>query len=82
MTGRGEQFHLLFGARQQPWCRLGPDDGGWVTIERDDDRHGAERVGTLTDVVDHGLVPEVYPVVGTDRDDGAATRAMAARRDR
>ena len=71
-AGRGEQLHLLFGARQQPRRRLGPDHGGRVAIERDHHRHGAERLGPLTDVVDDGLVPEVYPVVGTDGDHGAA----------
>ena len=44
---RGEQLHLLFGAREQPWCRLGPDDRGGMSIERDHDRHGAERVAPV-----------------------------------
>ena len=70
----GEQFHLLVGARQQSRGRLRADDGCRMPIEGDDRRHRTERFSTLTNVIDHGLVAEMDAVVGTDRDDGAATR--------
>ena len=64
----GQELELLLEARQLLGRRLGPHDGGGVTVERH--HHGREPRGRgpVAQVAQQGAVAEVDPVVGADGD--------------
>ena len=68
-AGLLEQFELLRQVRQQPRRRFRAYDRRRVAVEGEHDRLRAELRCVPADVGDHGLVPEMDAVVGTDGDD-------------
>jgi len=79
VAGGGEQLELLLEGREHARRRLRPDHLGRVAVEGEAHRGLPVRRGALADEAQHGLMTEVDPVVGADRDDRAPPVGLVAR---